>query len=98
LRFSPISWQSSEDLDPHFLRDISGDVVVAAKATYDRVDMRRVPQPKLPHRCFVAFHGALKSDLVGLHPVWKLVTPMPPRVAFQVRSSAARSQVEKHLH
>jgi len=69
LRFSAVSGESAEDLDPDFLSDVGGDVVVAAEAAYDRVDVRRVPQPKLPHRFFVAIDGASKLQVIGhLHP------------------------------
>ena len=45
LRFSTVAGQRLEDLDPDFLRDVGGDVVVATQAANDRVDMGRVPQP-----------------------------------------------------
>jgi hypothetical protein len=63
--------------------------------------VRRVPQPKLPHRHLIAFHGALKGDLVGLHPVYNLVTGFRLRVAARLQKPSATRPSErrdKHLH
>jgi hypothetical protein len=67
LRLTAISGKRPENLDPHFLRDVRRNVVISTESSYDSIDVRRVPQPQLPHRRFIAFHGALKSDLIGLH-------------------------------
>ncbi len=47
LRFPAIRRERPEDLNPHFLRDVGGEVGVADQTPDDGVDVRRVLRPKV---------------------------------------------------
>ena len=63
LRLPAIRRQRPEDLDPHFLRDVGGEIGVADQTPDDGVDVRRVLRPQGLQRPLIAFDGALDEDL-----------------------------------
>ena len=70
LRVAAKAGQRPEDLDPHFLRDVGGQIrIVSDQTSDDDVDVRRVAGPQGPHRRLIARQGALYGELFVLHDV-----------------------------
>ena len=69
LRFAAVRRERPKDLNPHFLRDVGGEIGVADQTPYDGVDVRRVLRPKVVQRPLIAFDGALDEDLIHSHGV-----------------------------
>ena len=70
LRVAAEARQRAEDLDPHFLRDVGGEIgIVSDEASDHDIDVRRMSGPEGPHRRLIARQGALNGELFVLHDV-----------------------------
>src|SRR4051812_44793778 len=67
LRVAPVAWKRSEDLHPDLLRHVCGQLRIATKPAYDRVDVWRMLRPESLHRSLIAGYRALEVELIEGH-------------------------------